>query len=223
MMEEPAAKELAPGRVTRLARQKKDPYRVSLYLDGAFAFGMHQDLILEFEIVKGIELDVETQRRIIRRDEVHRARSRAIGLLAYRARSSAELRRRLLRYDYAEESVDEAIEKIREAGLIDDAAFARDYAHARFANKGYGPARVRSELIARGVPRSAIDQAIDEAFSDHEAIAEAALAFAQKRQPSLQREADPLKRRKKLFDALRRRGFPTDVIGKVIAETLSDD
>src|SRR5690625_6396285 len=92
MMEEPAAKELAPGRVTRLARQKKDPYRVSLYLDGAFAFGMHQDLILEFEIVKGIELDGETQRRIIRRDEGQRARSRAIGLRAHRARSSAEWR-----------------------------------------------------------------------------------------------------------------------------------
>src|SRR5690625_7576542 len=125
MMEEPAAKELAPGRVTRLARQKKDPYRVSLYLDGAFAFGMHQDLILEFEIVKGIELDVETQRRIIRRDEVHRARSRDIGLLAYSARSSAELRRSLLRYDYAEETVEDAIDKDLVVGVDDEQSFIR--------------------------------------------------------------------------------------------------
>ena len=221
MTEEPTARELTPGRVTRLTRQKKDPYRVSVYLDGAFAFGMHQDLILEFEIANGRELDVETQQQIIQKDEVHRARRRALGLLAYRARSAEELRRRLMRYDYAPESVEQAVEMIRDAGLIDDEAFARDYASARFSNKGYGPARIRSELMARGVPRDAVEQAIDEVFSDKDAMLEAARAFAQKRKPSLQRETDKLKRHRKLYDALRRRGFPTDMIQKVIDEALT--
>jgi regulatory protein len=101
-------------------------------------------------------------------------------------------------------------------GHLDDAAFARQWVATRSA-RGYGPARLRAELRARGVDAVLIDTALGEL--DAAAALERARAIAARRLPAL-RGGDPLRAAARLRDHLLRRGYTAGIVARVVRETL---
>lgn len=206
---------LVAGTITRLVAQKKDPNRVSVHIDGAFAFGVHVDLVLRYELAKGTLLDVETQRRLVTDDQVLKARARAWEYVVKRRRTRTEVERMLQRADYAPDVVERTLDYLEQKGEIDDAAYASAYAKERFRLKGHGPMRIRRDLKKKGVPPVAIEPALDELTASADLKA-AAQAHAEKRWPRVAREEDPRRRKKKLSDYLRRRGFSYEIIRPIV-------
>lgn len=100
-------------------------------------------------------------------------------------------------------------------GYLDDAAFAGHWVATR-ASRGYGPARLRAELRARGIPTPLIDAAL--ARDDADAL-ERARAVARRRLPALRR-ADPARAAPRLRDHLLRRGHAASVVARVVRECL---
>lgn len=208
---------LAPGTVTRLVAQHKNPNRVSVFIDGTFAFGMHVDLVVEFGLHKGKALDVEAQQEIVSADRVRAAREAAMGYLSYGARTEREVRQKLIRSGFDEHVAEDTVARLRELGYLDDAAYARSYVEARFRNRGYGPGRLRGDLLRRGIAAALIDAVLDD-LTEQEDMLEAARRHAEKRWPRLADEPDARKRRKKLSDYLVRRGFSYDIACSIIDE-----
>jgi hypothetical protein len=68
------------------------------------------------------------------------AMGRAFNLLGYRARSEGELRQRLGRYGYLDETIEGVVIRLKELGYLDDEEFAR--LKAREKSRRYGPRRV---------------------------------------------------------------------------------
>ncbi|QXD14434.1 RecX family transcriptional regulator [Rhodocaloribacter litoris] len=203
--------------ITRLATQQKDPDRVSVFLDGAFAFGLHAEVVASFGLAKGQTLTEDDCARLVEADAVLRARAVAFDYLAHRARTEAEVRRRLVRKGFAPGVAEEVIARLRALGYLDDAAYARAYARSRFAARGYGPQRLRAELLRRGVEPALVEEALAD-FADEAAFLEEARRHARRRWPRLAGEPDARKRRRKLADYLTRRGFSFDVVRQVVEE-----
>lgn len=222
MQENGRDRPLRPGKITKLVVQDKNPNRVSLFVEGAFAFGVYQDLVLEFGLQVGKTLSVAEQARILEADQVFIAKAKALHYLGYRARTEHEVRQKLRRSGFGEEVVERVVERLHSLEYLDDDAYARDYVRARFSNKGYGPRRIRSELVRRGVGRRLIDTALEEVFRSADTHA-AAREQAEKRWPRLAGEADPYKRRKKLSSFLLRRGFSYDTIARVVEELEQEE
>ncbi|WP_456428377.1 RecX family transcriptional regulator [Rhodocaloribacter sp.] len=214
--------DLPAGVVTRLVAQKKDPDRVSVFLDGAFAFGVHVDVALAFGLAPGRALTEAECEEILAADAVFRAKSAAFHYLAYRARTEREVRRKLSGKGFEEGVIDEVVGRLHTLGYLDDEAYARTYVRARFAGRGYGPQRIRAELLRRGVDRAHIDAALDELLDEDDVVARAR-RHAAKRWPRLAAEPDPRKRRKKLTDFLVRRGFSFDVVRRVVDELAREE
>ena len=210
------------GTVTRLEVQKNDVNRVSVYLDGDFAFGVHQDLVLRFELRKGRVLTLDEQIAIERADQVMKARAKAFDYLSYKPRTETEVRRRLGQKGFDDAVVDQVIDRLFELNYLDDAAYAVEYARGRFESGGYGPRRVRHDLRRRGVARRHIEDAVAEVFDRDEAL-DTAREQAHKRLRRLQREEDPRRRRKKLFDFLVRRGFTYETARRVVDEVAESE
>ena len=210
--------EIIPGSITSLKAQVKRPGRVSVFIDGRFAFGVNQDVVLEFGLKKGLELSVEEQRRILERESEFRARSTALNFISYRNRTEEEIRRRLARSEYGEDVIDSVVEFLKKAGLIDDASFAVSYAEGRFKTGGYGPRRVQYDLRRKGVGRAAADRAVEEVFSEADEVISKARDLGSRRWEQLAREEDERKRRKKVFDYLVRRGYPHGMVRSIIDE-----
>lgn len=210
--------DLRPGTVTRLVAQRKDMDRVSVYVDDEFAFGCHQNVVLSNGIRKGVVVTVADQQAALDADAVYRARGQALKYLSSRPRTEQEIERRLADVGFDDRVSAGTLDWLRENGYVDDVDYAEQYAKSRMSASGYGPERVRRELMKRGIDRKLAEGAVQDAYPDEE-IEGAAMEQAEKRAASLMRsESDPRKRRKKLMDFLVRRGF-----GYETARNASDD
>jgi regulatory protein len=141
---------------------------------------------------------------------------RALNMLALRARSARELRRQLVRKGEPPDQVDAAVARLLAAGLLDDAAFARQFARSKAVGAGMSRRRIEQELARRGVAREVGDGAIAEVFAE-EALDEAGVVeqAARKKLRSLKNlDADTRKRR--LYAFLARRGYDLDDIRHAI-------
>ena len=100
-------------------------------------------------------------------------------------------------------------------GYVDDASFARQWVTSR-AGRGYGAARLRMELRARGVAAAVIAAALSTLGGDD--VIARARETARRRLPALRRgRADRVAPR--LRDYLLRRGFSTSVVVRIVRET----
>lgn len=150
--------------------------------------------------------------------------NRALDALARRARSRAELQRWLLQRDYPADEVDVVLERLVAARLLDDLAFARGFVQSRLGEgRGYGPGRVRLELMRRGVAREVIDRVLAEHQED--AGVDPALAVeaaARKRLRSLA-GLEPAVAERRLIAWLLRRGFPGGIAGQVARRLIREE
>ncbi len=206
------------GRVTALTRQRRDPERMNIFLDGAFAFGLGVEVVLREGLAVGDELDAAAVSRLRSLDESGKATSAALALLARRPRSEREVRHRLRQKGYGDAAIDDAIGRLEGWGYLDDAAFARFWVENRVANKPRGERLMAQELWQKGVARPVVQEAIAAAEIDE---TEAALSVAGAKLRSY-RDLDPMVARRRLAAYLARRGFGYDVVRPVLDRVLGD-
>ena len=139
------------------------------------------------------------------------AMSRALNLLGYRARSEAEIRDRLRRYGYAEETIQNVVLRLLELGYLDDEEFARLKAHEKA--RRYGPRRVSAELRRSGVGEALAQQVVQEEFAERSEVGEARSAAARRYNG---RGSDAEARR--VYGFLVRRGYSAEVCAQVARE-----
>lgn len=77
------------GTITALTTQVKNPDRVSVFLDGAFACGLALEVAAGLRV--GQTITATDLAALEHREEVHHARERAVALLARRPRSATRL------------------------------------------------------------------------------------------------------------------------------------
>ena len=107
-------------------------------------------------------------------EEARRAcRKQALDLLARREHSRLELRRKLLARSHAQAITDEVLGGLQQERLLDEARFAELFVRSR-TGRGQGPAKIRAQLLQRGVGESLIVTALAEAECDWAALAAAA-------------------------------------------------
>jgi regulatory protein len=133
-------------------------------------------------------------------------------MLAARPRSERDLRGRLARAGFSHDEVDAAVARLKAAGFLDDATFARQVARHRLVDGRQSARRVRQELARRGVARDVADDALTEVVED-EAVdeSESARQLAVRRARHLA-GLDPVVATRRLGAFLARRGFSPDVV-----------
>ena len=137
----------------------------------------------------------------------------ALRFLEARARSVAEVRRRLTQAGYQPALVDGAIERLVELGMLDDAAFARSWIESRDRARPRAERALRQELAVKGVERVVVDRLLDERSAVDGAAkrdVNAALMLLERQRRTLEREPDPRRRRQKAYGLLARHGFDGD-------------
>jgi regulatory protein len=153
----------------------------------------------------------------------------AARFLEPRARSVAEVRRRLTSAGYRPDLVEAAIARMLELGMLDDEAFARAWIESRDRARPRGERAIRAELGLKGVDRVTVDLVLAErrearvgddiddgvTTSPDRVAAERLLA---RHRRSLERVADPRQRRQRTYALLARNGFDPEVCRTVAAE-----
>ncbi len=196
-------------RISKIERQKRRASRRSVFLDGAFAFGASDDVLLKYSLHEGAELDQEAVENIIRAEEEETAKQKALRYLSIRPRSKKEIRDYLSRKEYAGSTAERIVAKLESLHLLDDAAFARMVCRDMLAKKPAGEKLVRQSLFRKGVPKDLIDTVAAEFFSP-EAELLLAVQAAERQRLRVDRgskKLDTVQFKKKILDYLVRRGF----------------
>lgn len=191
------------GTITALKVQKKNRDRVSVYLDGRYAFGL--PAIVAAGLRRGQVLSDAEIEGIKGQGANETAYNRALDYLSSRPRSRAELTEYLAKREVADSDIAAIVDRLERAGLLDDEAFARFWIDNRERFRPRGARALRYELRNKGISHSVIDRALsglDEATGAYRAAEKKARQLGQ---------LDENTFRQKLVEYLARRGFDYNV------------
>jgi regulatory protein len=219
-MDDQEAQNQAPlsGRISALKPTRRDPKRISLHLDGAYAFTLPDDLVASEHLEVGDFLDEARVAALLAADQTSRATESALAFLSYRPRSEREVRDRLRRGAYPQETIDQVIARLHDWRYLDDADFARRWVEGRTLQRPRGSRLLQQELRQKGIDSEVAREAIAEADLDEAAAAE---ALARKRLASYAGE-DPLVVRRRVGAYLARRGYSFDVVRAALERAMGE-
>jgi regulatory protein len=195
------------GQVTEIRVQKRDRDRVSIYLDGRFAFGL--PAIVGARLRRGqflSDADIASLQEV---GGAEKAYNQALNYLSYRPRSRAEVVTYLQGREVPEEQVEAVVARLERAGLVDDVAFASFWVENREQFRPRGLRALRYELRAKGLGDDIIEQAL--ASVD---VADSAYRAAGRKVRQLSHLGKATFNRK-LVDYMARRGFDYEVAQEV--------
>jgi regulatory protein len=146
----------------------------------------------------------------------------ALRFLEARARSVAEVRRRLTQAGYQPALVDGAIARLIDLGMLDDAAFARSWIESRDRARPRGERALRQELRLKGLDGELVDEALGERGAEGADVDElAAERVLERHAAALGRVADPRARRQRAYALLARNGFDPETCGSAVRAWLA--
>lgn len=197
--------------ITAIKVQKRNPQRVSIELDGEFAFGLSR--LVAAWLNTGDRLNEEKIQALLDRDGFEVAYQRALDLLKHRPRSEREIRQRLNEKAIAPEQIERVVEKLKLAEMIRDAAFARMWIDSRKEFHPRSKSLLRYELKSKGIAEEHIESALEELPADHELASRAAMPYLRRL-----KGVDWETFRKRLSGYLARRGFSYGTIAPLVKE-----
>ena len=192
------------NKITALKIQKRNKNRVSVYLDGEYAFGLTKIVAGWLKI--GQELTNEKIEELKEKDNTEIALQKALNFLSCRPRSEDEVRKNLKKHGYQEEVIEDILERLRHGHLVDDTKFAEMWVENRSEFRPRGPRALRIELRQKGITEAVIDSVLEN-------LDEEELAFrAASKQIRKYRTLEWPDYRKKMSGFLARRGFDYGII-----------
>ncbi len=206
-------------KITGLQVQQKNHQRLSVFLDGEFAFGLNRIVAAWLRV--GQDISDEKIAQLRAEDAREQAYLFALHYLDYRPRSTAEIRKHLLEHEIPEEEIAGVLERLQNNGLVDDTRFAEAWIENRNEFRPRGRRALAYELRLKGVDPQTIQETLD-------GLDEESLAYqAGLKKARMYKNLDWPDFRVKLSGFLARRGFGYDavqsVVQKIWAEHIDSD
>jgi len=181
---------------------KRNQGRAVLTLSNGETVSMPRAMLRERPYRSGMPFDRAAFDALMDERSYPFAMDKAVALLSLRSRTEKEIAESLRKNAYPERTIARVMARLLEAGYLNDAAFAENWAASR-TNKGLGARRIRMELRQKGVAQSEIDSALSAIDEDDMLLGAIKTAEKAARGRDLSSPAD----RQKIMAALARRGY----------------
>ena len=207
--------------MTDFVREIEEKKRSSvIVMESGEKFWITRSQLAERETIEvGQEIDTDELRQWLLPRQYPMALNNAVELLAQRAHASGEIAQKLRRRLYMEDTIEMVLYKLEKERLLDDEAFARDWAASR-ARSQVGRTRIKQELRMKGISADMAEIALEEL--DEDESGEAAVALARKLLKRYSRETDDRKAMQKLLMAMARRGYGYEESRQAVETALAD-
>jgi regulatory protein len=196
-------------KITALKAQKRNPNRISIFLDGEYAFGLARIVAAWLHI--GQELTETKIEQLKEQDNQEVAYQRSLRFLSYRPRSEAEVRKKLEDYGYSQEVIVGVVQRLLDNRFLEDNEFARMWIENRNTFRPRSQRILKMELRQKGIENDVIEDALSETVDDEELAYEAAI----RRAPRFA-DLDWKTFREKMSGYLGRRGFSYGTISPIV-------
>jgi regulatory protein len=200
--------------ITSITPQKKRKNRYSIFVDQQFFAGVDASVVENLGLKKGQEVDTKKLTRILEQEEYQRAKNYSFRLLSRRLYSCDEVRKKLAARGSESTLIDRIITEFLNREWLDDTQFATQWTESRLRSKPRGIALIRRELFQKRIEKEIINEVLAK-YTDSEAEFDRAV-IALKKKKNYVTEKDFLKRKRKIYAYLARKGFNPETIEKVL-------
>ena len=189
-------------------------------IDGERILTITEETFLRFGLFDGQAMDAERLQEMELADGVSRAMTEAHRLIDHRMRTRRELAVKLKARGRPDEVIDQVLERLEHAGLIDDGRFARLWIDERLRRRPAGLSLLRRELRQKGINAEVVDTALEESASGEGETERAYEAL--RRQSYRYARLDRNAAHRRMVAFLGRRGFGQAVIYQVVHRVLDE-
>jgi regulatory protein len=148
------------SKITGLKQGKTRAKRINVYVDDKFALSLTSATARQEKLDLGQELGQNALEELAAKDLRQQCFNAAVRFLGYRPRSQAEIKQRLTKHGFEDETIRQTLERLKEAGFADDDSFARLWVENREIFSPRSKRLARMELKRKGLEAEIIEKAV---------------------------------------------------------------
>ncbi|OGE14492.1 hypothetical protein A3F00_03985 [Candidatus Daviesbacteria bacterium RIFCSPHIGHO2_12_FULL_37_11] len=217
-------------KITQVEPQKSKG-RFNIFLDGQFAFGADEDLVVDNRLVIGKEIAQEDLGKILQEAEVGKLMERMYRLFNIRQRSEKEILDYLKNLSFkrklkGQEEISliictTTVGQLKKKGLINDKEFARSWIESR--SKKRGKKLIKMELLQKGISRDIVEDILNDSNHFNKVSEEQVAENLLQKKVKVWKNLPEMEMKKKSTDFLLRRGFEYPVAKLTIEKLLKKE
>lgn len=189
-----------------------------IYLDGQFAFVLYKSELSSCHLKDGEAVTEDQIETILSEIVLKRAKRKAMSLLQSMDRTESELRDRLLRQDFPEETVDQAVRYVKSFGYVDDRRYAESFILSRKGRKSRR--EIYAELSGKKIDGEIVDEMMERCYEESDS-GKALRHLLRKKHYDPSRAS--VEEKQKLYAYLARKGFSYGEIKKALNLEFPED
>lgn len=205
--------------ITKIESQKKNQDRVNIYVNNEFFMAIYAELVYSFNLKKGIEIDENNLKNLLKDEMYIKAKNKALNILSKADQSEKKIKEKLSS-EFEEDTIDKVIDFLKRNNFINDEILAQKIVNTNINLNKCGKNKIKQNLYIKGIDKNSIDDALSEIDDNIEY--ENAMYLAKKRYNRIKNE-DKRKIYQKISQHLAYKGFNYDIIKRVLNKLLNFD
>lgn len=208
-----------PGAITSITTQKKNKERYSIFVNDEFLIGVAEQTLLKFKLSKGKRVTHALLRKLQREEGRFAVKSYMMKRLSSRDHARKELFNKAIRKDYPKDVINNVLDELQEKGYLNEQEFAEKFASDKSRLNKWGPTKIKAHLYKKNIPDGIAERSIQKAYDEID-IRERFINLVLKRKRRFLKEENSYKRKKKVFDHLKRKGYRSSNIYNHLDELM---
>lgn len=202
--------------------EKKDSINVIVLLDNNQKLFLAYEVLLKNGLRKGSEISESHFDFLIRENQKYFIKQKAFAYLGKRLHSAYELRTKLRQKKYDSDLIQQTLDDLLKANILDDQKFAEMYSDEKLRLKLWGKTKLKSELFKKGISAQIIASVLEDKFPNATEDLDNAFKLAQKKYNTLKnRNMEKQKLNQRLYSFLIARGYSYDIAKQAVEKLFN--
>lgn len=129
--------------------------------DNDMEFQFYEDVILEHQLLMKKEITEKDLQSIQEANLAYDVYYQALKSLKSRFKSVYEMKLWLLKKEYPEDLINQAIQKLKSQGYLNDELYAKSYLNEQLVTTSNGPYKIRRGLLEKKISEDIIDEVLE--------------------------------------------------------------
>ena len=204
--------------ITKIECGNRNKNRVNIYIDEEYAFSVDMEIVYKEGLKVKDSVDYDKLKKIIEEDNYIKCKNAAIKIIERSYKSEKEIKDKLLKKEFDNNTVNRTLSFLKEYNLIDDEKLVSMYVKDRLRNQG--EKKIKYSLMQKGINEELIYRELNKVNNDD--LEDIAYNLALKKYEVIsKRENDKYKLYQKLTRYLMSRGYGYDLISRVVKRIVN--
>lgn len=206
--------------ITKIECGKRNKDRVNIYIDEEYAFSVDMEIVYKEGLKVKDSVDYDKLKKVIEEDNYIKCKNAAIRIIERSYKSEKEIKDKLLKKEFDNNTVNRTLSFLKEYNLIDDEKLVSMYVKDRLRSQG--EKKIKYSLMQKGISEELIYRELDKISNDD--LEDTAYNLALKKYGILRnKENDKYKLYQKLTRYLIGRGYGYDLVSRVVKKIINEE